>query len=198
MSQVKQLTVKQHLRSLREYIDALREIGEIVDVEREVDWNLEIGSIIRRVYELGAPAPLFTNIKDIARGFRVLGAPAGVSAAPGYYLSRVALSLGLSATASGRAIIEALAEARNAQAIPPRIVASAPCKEHIDLGDAVDLLKFPTPLIHEGDGGRYIGTYATIVARTPDGTWTNWSNARVMLVDSNPYGAANVSPAEIV
>jgi 4-hydroxy-3-polyprenylbenzoate decarboxylase len=198
MSQVKQLTVKQHLRSLREYIDALREIGEIVDVEREVDWNLEIGAIIRRVYELGAPAPLFTNIKDIVRGFRVLGAPAGVSAAPGHYLSRVALSLGLSATASGRAIIEALAEARNAQAIPPRIVASAPCKEHIDLGDAVDLLKFPTPLIHEGDGGRYIGTYATIVARTPDGTWTNWSNARVMLVDSNPYGAANVSPAEIV
>jgi 4-hydroxy-3-polyprenylbenzoate decarboxylase len=63
-------------------------------------------------------------------------------------------------------------------------VTSAACKENIDLGDAVDLLKFPTPFIHEGDGGRYIGTYGTIVARTPDGAWTNWSNARVMLLDS--------------
>ena len=176
--------MKQHLRSLREYIEALREIDELVEVKREVDWNLEIGAISRRVNELGAPAPLFTNIKGIAPGFRVLGAPAGISSAPGRYLSRVALSLGLPATASGREIIEALVEARNAQGIPPHLVTSAPCKEHIDLGDAVDLLKFPTPFIHEGDGGRYIGTYGTIVARTPDGAWTNWSNARVMLLDN--------------
>jgi UbiD family decarboxylase len=183
MSQVKQMIAKNHLHSLREYIDALREIGEVVEVEREVDWHLEIGAITRRVNELGAPAPLFTNIKGITPGFRVLGAPAGISSAPGRYLSRVALSLGLSATASGKEIIEALVEARDAQGIAPRIVASGPCKEQIDLGDDVDLLKFPTPFIHEGDGGRYIGTYGTIVARTPDGSWTNWSNARVMLLD---------------
>jgi 4-hydroxy-3-polyprenylbenzoate decarboxylase len=183
MTQVTQLATKRRLRSLREYIDTLREVGELVDVEREVDWNLEIGAIIRRVYELGAPAPLFANIKGIERGFRVLGAPAATSSAHGRYLSRVALSLGLPATASGREIIDALVEARDAQPIPPRLVASGPCKENIDLGDAVDLLKFPTPFFHEGDGGRYIGTYGTIVARTPDGTWTNWSNARVMLLD---------------
>jgi 4-hydroxy-3-polyprenylbenzoate decarboxylase len=183
MKQEKHLTPKHHLRSLREYIEALREIGECIEVEREVDWNLEIGAITRRVYELGAPAPLFNKIKGIAPGFRVLGAPAGISSAPGRYLSRVALSLGLPATASGRAIIEALVEGRDAAGIAPRIVSSAPCKENIDLGDAVNLLKFPTPFLHEGDGGRYIGTYGTIVARTPDGTWTNWSNARVMLLD---------------
>jgi UbiD family decarboxylase len=184
MSQEKQVITRHHFRSLREYIDALRQIGELVDVEREVDWNLEIGAITRRVYELGMPAPLFTNIKGIAPGFRVLGAPAATSSAPGRYLSRVALSLGLPATASGREIIEALVEAHDVEGIPPRVVASGPCKEHIDLGEAVDLLKFPTPVLHEGDGGRYIGTYGTIVARTPDGTWTNWANARVMLLDS--------------
>lgn len=177
------MTKKNHLRSLREYIDALREIGEITDVERKVDWNLEIGAIIRRVYELGAPAPLFANIQGIARGFRVLGAPAATSSVPGQYLSRIALSLGLPATASGREIIDALVEARDVDGIPPRLVASGPCKEHIGLGEDVDLLKFPTPFLHEGDGGRFIGTYGTIVARTPDGKWTNWSNARVMLLD---------------
>jgi phenylphosphate carboxylase alpha subunit len=184
MRQEKPLTPKHHFRSLREYIEALRQIGEIVDVEREVDWKLEIGAITRRVYELGARAPLFTNIKGIAPGFRVLGAPGGVSSAPGHYLSRVALSLGFPATATGSEIIEALVAARDVQGIPPRLVETGPCKEHINLGEAVDLLKFPSPLLHDGDGGRYIGTYATLVARTPDGTWTNWSNARVMLLDS--------------
>lgn len=174
---------KNRLRNLRAYLDALRDIGELVDVEREVDWNLEIGAITRRVYETGAPAPLFARITGIEHGFRVLGAPAGVSHAPGRYLSRVALSLGLPAAATGGEIIEALADARTAAPVPPRLVETAPCKEQKMLGDDVDLLRFPTPLLHEGDGGRYIGTYGTIVARTPDGTWTNWSNARVMLVD---------------
>jgi len=127
MNQVKPLTKKNHLHSLREYIEALREIGELVEVEREVDWNLEIGAITRRVNELGAPAPLFTNIKGFAPGFRVLGTPAGISSAPGRYLSRVALSLGLPPTASGREIIEALIEARHVPGIAPRIVESGPC-----------------------------------------------------------------------
>src|SRR5579883_2289081 len=122
MSQGNPVAQKRHLRSLREYIEALRELGELVEVTREVDWNLEIGAITRRVNELGAPAPLFTTIKGIAPGFRVLGAPAGISSAPGRYLCRVALSLGLSPTASGREIIAALVEARTAQGIAPRIV----------------------------------------------------------------------------
>ena len=72
-----------HYRSLREHIDLLRGIGELCEVNQEVDWNLEIGAITRRVYETGGPAVLFNKIKDIAPGFRVLGAPAGASALTG-------------------------------------------------------------------------------------------------------------------
>src|SRR5688572_25134288 len=118
------------LRGLREYLDALREIGEIVEVDREVDWNLEIGAIIRRCYETGAPAPVFNRIKGIESGFRVLGAPAGISRQPGLYLSRIALSLGLPARATGRELVEALVTARKKPLIPPRIVATGPCKEN--------------------------------------------------------------------
>ncbi len=82
------------IRSLREYVDQLRALGEIVDVNAEVDWNLELGAITRRSYELRAPAPLFNNIKGIERGFRVLGAPAGLSGQKGLEFCRVALSLG--------------------------------------------------------------------------------------------------------
>jgi 4-hydroxy-3-polyprenylbenzoate decarboxylase len=40
------------LKDMREYIAALREIGELQEVDSEVDWNLEIGAIVRRSYDL--------------------------------------------------------------------------------------------------------------------------------------------------
>ena len=173
-----------HIKSLREYIDALRELGEVQPIDAEVDWNLEMGAIIRRCYEIGAPAPLFQTVKGIEKGFRAFGAPAGLSRGKSP-LVRVAVSLGLSPEASGREIVEALAAARRAAAIPPRIVASGPCKEHKMVGKDIDLTRFPSPVPHDGDGGRYINTYGIIVARTPDKKWTSWSIARVMIVDKN-------------
>lgn len=174
-----------HLKSLREYIDALKEIGEVQEISQEVDWNLEIGAITRRCYEIGAPAPLFNHIKGIELGFRVLGAPGGVSSQPELYLSRIAVSLGLPPQSTGREIVEALVAARAKPLIPPQITDSAPCKENILLGDEVDLLCLPAPLLHGGDGGRYLNTYGIVVAQTPDKTWTNWSIARIMLLDKN-------------
>lgn len=173
-----------HLKSLREYIDELKRLGEAVEIDREVDWNLEIGAIIRRCYETGAPAPVFNAIRGVQKGFRVFGAPGGTSCQKGLYLSRIALSLGLDPHANGRDIVEALVAARKKELIPPRVISTGPCKENILLGEEVDLLKLPIPLIHEGDGGRYANTWGTIVAQTPDKKWTNWSNARAMLLDS--------------
>src|SRR2546422_9753567 len=99
----------QPLRSFRDYLTRLRALGEIQEIDAEVDWHLEMGAIIRRTYELQAPAPLFNRIKGIENGFRVLGAPAGVSRSHG--LVRIALSLGLPETASARDIVQALASA---------------------------------------------------------------------------------------
>jgi UbiD family decarboxylase len=174
-----------HLSSLREYLDALRDLGELQDVAHEVDWNLEIGAVTRRCYETGAPAPLFSRIKGVEPGFRVLGAPAGLSARPGQRFARVAVSVGLPPGATALEIVEALSRAEDNPPIPPRVVADAPCKRHVFTGDAVDLMRLPTPLIHAGDGGRYINTWGTIVARSPDGAWTNWSIARIMSRDRN-------------
>ncbi len=144
-----------HLKSLREYIDALQTVGEVQEINPEVDLNLELAAIIRNSYEQKAPAPLFNTIKDIEPGFRVLGAPAGVSCQPGLYLARIAISLGLDPHSTGQQIVEALVAARDRQPIPPQIVQVAPCKENIFLGDDVDLLRIPSPLLHQGDGGRY-------------------------------------------
>ncbi len=172
-----------HLRSLREFIDALDGIGDLQRIDREVDWNLEVGAIIRRSYDLRAPAPLFTNLTGYQdTGFGLLGAPGALSAS-GHPLARIALALGLPAEASGQEIIEVLVAARDAAGIPPVVVAraDAPCKQNVVTGDDIDLLAFPTPLIHGNDGGRYIQTYGLNIAKTPDGTWTNWSVNRMMI-----------------
>jgi UbiD family decarboxylase len=168
---------------LRDYVDQLKALGEIQEIDVEVDWNLEMGAIIRRTYELQAPAPLFTRIKGIEPGFRVLGAPAGLSRRLG--LVRIALSLGLPASASAQTIIEALVAAHAKPGVPPTRVATGPCKQNKMLGGDVDLFRLPAPYIHEGDGGRYLNTWGTIIVRTPDGRWTNWSITRIMLASKN-------------
>jgi 4-hydroxy-3-polyprenylbenzoate decarboxylase len=171
------------LASQREYIEALRELGEVQPIAREVDWNLEMGAIIRRVYETGSPAPLFENVAGTPKGFQAFGAPAGLSFRHRSALVRVAVSLGLPPEATGRDIVEAMAAARTRAAVPPRIVANGPCKENKWFGDEIDITRFPSPIPHDGDGGRYINTYGIIVARTPDSAWTSWSIARIMVVD---------------
>ena len=182
----------EHLKSLRDYINRLKAIGEVQEIDAEVDWDLEIGAIVRRSYELRAPAPLFNRIKGIEPGFRVLGAPAGISRQPGLSLCRIALSLGLPAGTAAREIVLALAEAHDRPPLPPRRLADGPCKENKLLGKDVDLFRLPAPLIHDGDGGRYLNTWGTIVVRTPDGRWTNWSISRMMVTGKNQIGRAHV------
>ena len=58
----------------RAFIEALRASGDLVQVDREVDWDLEMGAIVRRVCEKRGPSPYFTKIKDYD-GFEALGAP---------------------------------------------------------------------------------------------------------------------------
>ena len=173
----------QHLRDLREFIDALANIGEIQPIDQTVDWHLEMGAIIRHSYDLRAPAPLFNRVKDIEPGFRALGATFGTSAAHDHFLARCALALGLAPNASTQEIVTTLAGFfNNEKSIPPAIVKTGPCKQNILLGDDIDIERFPIPYIHDQDGGRYFNTLGTVVAQTPDGTWTNWGIARVMHV----------------
>jgi UbiD family decarboxylase len=177
-----------HLRSLREFLDELAAIGDVQPIDREVDWNLEMGAIARRSMDLRAPAPLFNRIKGIEPGFRALGAPGGLSANPRYRYARVNLALGLPADAPPLGIIEALAAARGRPVIPPVVTRDAPCKQNVLVGDDVDLLRLPTPLIHGHDGGRYLQTYGLNIVRTPDGAWSNWSINRMMLLDGRRLG----------
>ncbi|MEU1209402.1 UbiD family decarboxylase [Nocardia sp. NPDC005825] len=170
-------------KDFRAFVQLLDAAGELATISREVDWDLEMGAISRRCYETGAPAPLFQSVRGAA-GLRAISAPMSESAVPRQRFARIALSLGLPAAASAAEIIDTMVAARNRAPIKPVIVDDAPCKQNIRRGDELDIMKLPLPLLHHGDGGRYLNTLGMIVTRTPDGAWTSWSIARIMALDA--------------
>src|SRR6201999_1380974 len=52
--------------------------------------------------------------------------------------------------------------------IPSRVLPTGPCKDVVIAGDAADIDILPTPVWHELDGGRFLGTTAGIVTRDPE------------------------------
>jgi UbiD family decarboxylase len=71
---------------LRDFLELLEEFDEVQRIKVPVDWNLGMGAITRRCYDVGAPAALFENVKGYPRGFRTLGAPLGASKKRGHSL----------------------------------------------------------------------------------------------------------------
>ncbi|WP_399082422.1 UbiD family decarboxylase [Streptomyces sp. BBFR2] len=167
--------------NFRDFLDELLATGDAVLVERPVDPHLEAGAVTRRAYETYAPAPLFTDLTTGTPGVRILGAPAGMSTPDKGAHGRLAAHVGLGRHATPRAIVEKLITAMHAEPLEPVTVTDGPCKENVLRGADVDLTALPVPLLHQEDGGRYLGTYGFHIVRTPDGSWTSWSVARAML-----------------
>src|SRR6201993_3702135 len=173
------------IKDLREYLSVLESFDDVEHIDRPVSPVLEAAAITRWSTEQQLPAPLFDNVEGAKPGFRMLGAAGALSSDRRHPLARVALSLGLSHDVTARELVEHLARAHQRPPIPPKLISadSAPCKQNILLGDDATLDHFPIPLVHEDDGGRYVNTWGIIVARTPDGRWTNWSISRIMMID---------------
>lgn len=172
--------------SYRDYLERLKEIGEAIEIEDEIDWNLELGAILRRAYETKAPQPIFNNVKG-SPGMRAAEFGPTCSRTPGKKWRRLAIMLGLPEDATPVECQTAYINAKSDNYFPPKVLSNeqAPCKENIWVGDQVDLEKLPAPLLHDGDRGRYLQTAGCIVVRTPDGKWTNWSVSRAMVTGKN-------------
>ncbi|HKZ50253.1 MAG TPA: UbiD family decarboxylase [Dehalococcoidia bacterium] len=160
-------------KDVRSYIEALRRTGDLVDVTEEVDWDLEIGAIGRRAAVKGGPAVLFRNIKDYP-GFGILE-----NALASW--RRFAITVGLAPDTPLREILDQYEALRARPPLEPIVVDDAPCKMVKITGEDIDLFRFPAPMLHEGDGGRYIGTWDIVVTRDIDGSHTNWGTYRFML-----------------
>ena len=56
------------------------------------------------------------------------------------------------------------------------------------MGDDVDVTKFPSPIWHEKDGGRYIGTGTYSITRDPEENWLNAGAYRAQVHDKKTVG----------
>lgn len=163
---------------LREYMEACAKAGELVTINREVDWNLEAGAIARRITEIGAPMAHMTKLRGTQEGFSVLASP--ISKGWRNDFSRVSIALGLDPDTSFQTLMgEFIGRMKNP--IRPLQVASGPCKENILKGADINLFKFPAPYLHEGDGGRYLDTFGVTACKDPDSAWVNWGVYRHMI-----------------
>jgi UbiD family decarboxylase len=172
-------------KDLRDYLVALENLDDVERISFSVSPILEAAAFARRATEQRRPAPLFEKVDGAPPGFRLLGGAGALSSDPRHPFARVALSLGLPHDVSPRELVEHMVKAQQGPLIPPKIVdsAGASCKENILLGADATLDRFPVPQVHPDDGGRYVNTWGVIVAKTPDGRWTNWSISRVMMLD---------------
>jgi UbiD family decarboxylase len=149
---------------LRGWIAALKAHDELAEINAEVDWNIELGTIMRLAQGPGTGrAMLFNNIRDYnkpnSRCRRVFG-----SALNNY--RRIAIMLGLPPDTHPRELVKI---GRNVLegAIAPKIVNSGPVKENIVTGKDIDLTELPVPYWNRMDGGRYLITYAGVVSKDP-------------------------------
>lgn len=162
---------------LREYLDRLDELGYLRHVTG-AHWNLEIGAISELMTERGGPGLLFDDIPDFPRGYRVV---TNIDKDP----QRVAVALGLDPTMTLPDMASAWSQVtKDFKPIPRQVVPTGPIFENVITGDDVDVLRFPTPMWHEQDGNRYIGTGTCVITQDPDTGFVNAGAYRVAIHDS--------------
>ncbi len=166
---------------LRAFMEAVDEGGEL-EVVSGAHWDKEMGAVTEVLYRQKvekAPMLVFDKIPGYPDQFRT---EYGMFGSP----LRLALALGMEPKLADdrmdmlnefRKVIK-----RGFDRIPPKTVADGPILENDISGDDINLYElFPTPVHHELDGGRYIGTACSGITRDPDSGRVNLGTYRVQV-----------------
>jgi len=160
---------------IEDFLEELEENGELLSIDEEVDWNLDAAALAAMSNRTGAQAIHFKNVAEYPEGYTLA---ANLFSGPGHYYEyertmwgRIAIALDLDPKIEYEELIKTINE-RHGAPIKPILLSSAMCKENIMLGTDIDVLKFPFPLLHEEDGGRY--GFGTVVTKDLASDWQNW------------------------
>lgn len=160
-------------KSNRDFIAKLEQTGDLVRIKKDIDWDLEASAIVRLSNERRGPATLFEKLKGYPMGYGICGGLITTE-------RRLCLVMGFAPDSHLGQVYSKYDNLIN-RPLKPVVVKSAPCKEKILNGNEVNLYDFPVPTVHEGDGGRYIGTWDIVINKDPESQWTNWGMYRVMV-----------------
>ncbi len=167
---------------LREWLVQAEALGEVRTVSG-ASWQEEIGLAAELVLRSdNGPCVVFDKVPGCDPGYRVLTNFFGGK--------RKNMTLGFPTSLSKIDLSEGCLEAymRDVKPLPLEEVTSGPVCENILTGDAIDVTKFPTPIWHSKDGGRYIGTGSYDITMDPDEKWLNCGTYRVMIQDKKTVG----------
>ena len=158
---------------LREFLTFLENKDELLKTKKPVDVKFEISSYIRKTSDQRGPALFFENVKNFT--MPVVG---------GVFATRERAFLALETTSQ-----DYVHKFQNAldHLLPPKLVASAPCKDVIYTGDDVDLTRLPIPIFSEKDPAPFI-TLGLSISRDPKSGGKNTSIYRLQLKGRNRLG----------
>ncbi|MBI4487567.1 MAG: UbiD family decarboxylase [Deltaproteobacteria bacterium] len=162
---------------LREWMREAERLGELRTV-LGASWQEEIGLAADVVVPADdGPAVLFDEVPGCAKGFRLL-----INVFAG---KRRNMTLGFPDHLSKQELSQAFFEhyLKKERPVAPRFVDDGPVFENILTGGEIDVTKFPAPVWHIHDGGRYIGTGCFSVTMDPDERWVNVGCYRAMIQD---------------
>ena len=174
---------QQQLDGLRAHIRAIDEADEMITLSG-VHWEKEMGAISEVVEQrLGreSPAIMYDEVPGFPEGYRVLYNHLGS-------VYKLAHAFNLPTEYDNILdFSEAYNEkVHNVEPVEPKTVSDGPVFENVMEGDEVDLTKFPVPLHHEHDGGRYIGTAVCVITQDPDEEdWINVGTYRSQMKSEN-------------
>ena len=165
---------------LREWMSHVDRLGELRHV-KGASWQEDIGLAAEAVLrEENGPCVVFDDVPGCPKGFRLLlnmfaGKRRNMTFGFADHLNKWELSDGYRE-----------AYLKDQKIIPHEIVETGPVFENITMGDDIDVTKFPAPIWHEKDGGRYIGTGTYSITRDPEENWLNAGAYRAQVHDKRP------------
>jgi 2,5-furandicarboxylate decarboxylase 1 len=154
-------------QDFREFLDALRSAGELLELDRAISPNLEVAKAMRKSASLSGPALIF---KNTGTAFPLVG---------GVYNTRAKALVALQTTE--QEVFDRILRGLSSR-IPPIVVADAPVHENIIMGDAVDLSQLPVAKYSPDDGGPYI-TAGIVVSKDPETGLPDIGHYRFEVID---------------
>lgn len=154
-------------QDFRAFLDALRQQGDLVDVNRPVVLAHDIGKALQKSASINGPAIIFHNN---GTPFALVG---------GVYNTRSKALLAFEATEE--TVFSKITQGL-AKPIPPVNVTTGPVCENVLIEDQIDLSLLPIPKYSPSDGGPYI-TPGIVVSHDPETKIPDLGNYRFEYID---------------
>jgi len=185
-----------NFKNIREYITFLESHGDLIRIQSEVDWDLEITEIADRIVKSGGPALLFENVigYDVPLLINMFSSDDRMKRALGVnslddLADRIHRLLQMMQGPPDGLInrLKALGQLIHLGSFQPKTVNNAPCQDVVLSGDQVDLFKFPIIRCWPEDAGRYI-TLPLVITKDPVSGVQNYGMYRMQVYDSTTTG----------